>query len=163
MPSDIPQSIVGEELPEGVFTSTVVVDCEHIEKMLHKATRNQFTFYSDEPERLGGDANHPAPLAYIVAGIGFWLLTQLKRYASMRKVGITSAKVHVELDYYLKGSVKQGTVENKVTEVRSDVTVESKDPESDVLEIIRIAKQGCFAENLVKNAVPLKSSCLLNG
>ena len=45
----------------------------------------------------------------------------------MRKVGITSAKVHVELDYYLKGSVKQGTVENKVTEVRSDFTVESKD------------------------------------
>ena len=69
----------------------------------------------------------------------------------MRKVGITSAKVHVELDYYLKGSVKQGTVENKVTEVRSDFTVESKDPDSDVLEIIRIAKQGCFAENLVKN------------
>ena len=81
----------------------------------------------------------------------------------MRKVGITTAKVHVELDYYLKWSVKQGTVENKVTEVRSEFTVESKDPDSDVLEIIRIAKQGCFAENLVKNAVPLKSSCLLNG
>ena len=47
--------------------------------------------------------------------------------------------------------------------MRSDFTVESKDPDSDVLEIIRIAKQGCFAENLVKNAVPLKSSCLLNG
>ena len=81
----------------------------------------------------------------------------------MRKVGINTAKVHVELDYYLKGSVKQGTVENKVTEVRSDFTVESEESDTEVLEIIRIAKQGCFAENLITNAVPLKSSCILNG
>ena len=81
----------------------------------------------------------------------------------MKKVGISSAKVHVELDYYLKGSVKKGTVENKVTEVRSDFEVKSKELDNKVLEIIKITKQGCFAENLVKNAVPLKSSCILNG
>ena len=71
MPSDIPQSIVGKELPKGKFQSTVLVQCEHIEKMLHKVTRDKFTFYSDEPPRLGGDDNFPSPLTYIAGGIGF--------------------------------------------------------------------------------------------
>ena len=71
MPSDIPQSVVGSELPKGVYRSTIEIDCEHIEKMLHKADNGKFTFYSDEPPRIGGDDKHPAPLTYIVAGIGF--------------------------------------------------------------------------------------------
>ena len=71
MPSDIPQSVVGKELPKGKFQSTVSVKSEHIEKMLHKGTREIFTFYSDEPPRLGGDDNFPSPLTYIAGGIGF--------------------------------------------------------------------------------------------
>jgi len=71
MPSDIPQSKVGSELPKEVFKSTVSVECEHLEKMLHVGIRDKFTFYSDEPPRLGGDDNYPSPLTYIVGGIGF--------------------------------------------------------------------------------------------
>ena len=71
MPSDIPHSVHGDDLPQRTTKRTLAVDCEHVEKMLHKGTRNQFTFYSDEPERMGGDNNYPAPLTYITAGIGF--------------------------------------------------------------------------------------------
>ena len=45
----------------------------------------------------------------------------------MKEIGIKSAKVHVEMDYYLKGSVMDGTVENGITEVRSYFDVESDD------------------------------------
>ena len=75
----------------------------------------------------------------------------------MKEIGIRSAKVHVEMDYYLKGSVADNTVENGVTEVRSFFDVESEQQEEDLIEVIRLAKKGCFAENLVKTAVPLKS------
>lgn len=71
MPSDIPQNTVGKELPKEVTKSTVAVDCEHVEKMLHRAKRGKFTFSADEPPRLGGDDKHPSPLTYIAAGIGF--------------------------------------------------------------------------------------------
>jgi uncharacterized OsmC-like protein len=81
----------------------------------------------------------------------------------MKEVGIRSAKVHVEMDYYLKGSVADNTVENGVTEVRSFFDVESEQQKEDLIEVIRLAKKGCFAENLVKTAVPLKSVCTLNG
>ena len=81
----------------------------------------------------------------------------------MKEIGLRSAKVHVEMDYYLKGSVADNTVENGVTEVRSFFDVESEQQEEDLIEVIRLAKKGCFAENLVKTAVPLKSVCTLNG
>ena len=81
----------------------------------------------------------------------------------MKEIGIKSAKVHVEMDYYLKGSVMDGTVENGITEVRSYFDVASDDPAENLVEVIQLAKKGCFAESLVKTAVPLKSICNLNG
>ena len=81
----------------------------------------------------------------------------------MRGIEIKSANVNVELDYFLQGSVIKGTVDNSVTEVRSYFEVDSEETEAKVIEVIMLAKQGCFAESLVKNAIPLVSTCLLNG
>ena len=81
----------------------------------------------------------------------------------MKEIGINSAKVHVEMDYYLKGSVMDGTVENGITEVRSYFDVESDHSTEDLMEVIQLSKKGCFAETLVKTPVPFKSICTLNG
>ena len=81
----------------------------------------------------------------------------------MRKLPITEARVHVEMDYYLFGSVLAGTVTSGVTEVRSEFEVVSDAPEEDIAYVIRLAKQGCFAERLVETAVPIKSTLKLNG
>ena len=90
-------------------------------------------------------------------------MTQLKRYASMKNLGIDGARVHVEMDYYLTGSVLQGTVESGCTEVRTHFQVESREPDEEILEIIRLAKRGCYAENMVRSAVPRESRYSLNG
>ena len=81
----------------------------------------------------------------------------------MRKLTINSARVHVEMDYYLSGSVLVGTVNSGVTEVRSQFDVSSDEPEEDIAYVIRLAKRGCFAERLVETAVPMKSTLILNG
>ncbi len=69
--SDIPQSLMGTEFPTPVRELTVTADCEQMGKMLHKGQSEQFVFYSDEPERMGGESSHPKPLSYIAAGTGF--------------------------------------------------------------------------------------------
>ncbi len=69
----------------------------------------------------------------------------------------------MDFDYFLKGSVLKGTVESGCTAVRTHFVVESDEPEEKVLTLIRNAKQGCFAENMVKAAVPLTSTIDLNG
>jgi len=81
----------------------------------------------------------------------------------MKGIEIKSANVNVEVDYFLQGSVIKGTVNNSVTEVRSYFEVDSEETEDKVKEVIKLAKQGCFAESLVRNAIPLVSTCLLNG
>ena len=81
----------------------------------------------------------------------------------MRKIVIDSARVHVEMDYYLSGSVLAGTVSSGVTEVRSDFDVTADADEQDIAYVIRLAKRGCFAERLVETAVPIKSTLRLNG
>ena len=81
----------------------------------------------------------------------------------MRKLAINSARVHVEMDYYLSGSVLAGTVTSGVTEVRSEFEVDSDEPEEEIAYVVRLAKRGCFAERLVETAVPIKSALRLNG
>ncbi len=71
MATDIPHEIHGDELRQTGTRRTVAVDCEHIEKMLHKGTREHFVIYCDEPESMGGENAYPAPLIYITSGIGF--------------------------------------------------------------------------------------------
>ena len=50
----------------------VVVEAvaDHRGKMLHEAQVHGFTFFSDEPETLGGENDHPYPLDYFTAAIG---------------------------------------------------------------------------------------------
>ena len=81
----------------------------------------------------------------------------------MKNLGIKSAKVSVEMKYFLIGSVLKGTVESGCTEVNTNFEVESDESDEDILNIIRLAKRGCFAENMVQTAVPLKSAYKLNG
>ena len=81
----------------------------------------------------------------------------------MKDLSIDEATVHVEMDYYLTGSVLKGTVESGCTEVRTHFRVDSKEPEDDILEIIRLAKRGCYAENMVRSAVSIESTYTLNG
>jgi uncharacterized OsmC-like protein len=87
----------------------------------------------------------------------------LARYASILKTTITSAECHVEFDWFLSGSVLAGTVQGGASACRTHFVVDSPDPEDEVLRVIRLAKQGCFAEQMVQTAVPLTSTYIVNG
>lgn len=81
----------------------------------------------------------------------------------MKKVGFKRATCRVEVDYYLKGSVLRETVSSGCSEVRTHFEVESDAPPEAIRNVIRLAKRGCFAENLIKTAVLLRSTIHLNG
>ena len=81
----------------------------------------------------------------------------------MLKKTVTHAECHVEFDWFLYGSVIAGTVNSGATACRTDFKLESPESEADILKIVRLAKQGCFAEQMVQTAVPLTSSYTING
>jgi uncharacterized OsmC-like protein len=73
------------------------------------------------------------------------------------------AKVRVLIHWYLTGSVLQGTVDSGCKSVETHLEVESDDAPEKVAHVIRCAKKGCFAEQMVVRPVPLTSSVLING
>jgi hypothetical protein len=81
----------------------------------------------------------------------------------MLKKTIDRAECTVEFDWFLEGSVLQGTVNAGTTECRTHFLIESPESDEDILTIIRLAKRGCFAENMVQTAVPLLSTYVING
>ena len=81
----------------------------------------------------------------------------------MTKTRITKAKVRVLIHWYLTGSVIKGTVDSGCKEVETHLEVDSDDDAEKVAQVIRCAKQGCFAEQMVVRPVPLTSSVLING
>lgn len=81
----------------------------------------------------------------------------------MLKKTIDRAECSVDFDWYLEGSVLRGTVDAGATECRTRFIIDSRESDEDILEIIRLAKKGCFAEQMVQTAVPLVSSYVING
>jgi uncharacterized OsmC-like protein len=134
-----------------------------LEKQRKVARYRQFEFYCDEPPILGGEDAYPQPLTYLVAGVGFCLLTQVVRYAAMLKKTITNVECDCEFDTHIDGSVLRGDVQASVTEFRVHLRIESPESGDDIAHVIRLAKRGCYGEALVRTPVPMVSTCELNG
>ena len=87
----------------------------------------------------------------------------MARYATMLRKTINRASCRVEMDYYLRGSLLRNSVEAGCTEVRTHFALDSPEPDDVVERIVRLAKQGCYAEQMVQSPVPLTSTYVLNG
>ena len=81
----------------------------------------------------------------------------------MMKMKIYKASCHVELDYLLTGSVLKGTVRTTWNGVRTDLNIVADESLDKIVALVRNAKGGCFAENLVVQEVPLHSSVTFEG
>lgn len=81
----------------------------------------------------------------------------------MMKLKIKKAQCHVEFDYVLSGSVLKGTVKTTWNGVSTSLDIDSDEPLEKIVQLVRNAKGGCFAENLVVQQVPLHSSVTLRG
>lgn len=81
----------------------------------------------------------------------------------MLKMTVNRAECDVELDWFLEGSVLAGTVRSGANACRTRLVIDSPEAEADILRVVRLAKQGCFAEQLIVAPVPLDSTVVVNG
>jgi uncharacterized OsmC-like protein len=82
----------------------------------------------------------------------------------MMKIKFRQASCRVEMDYFLKGSVLKGTVQSGCTETRIVFRVDTDEPDLERVNLlIRNAKRGCFAESMIRESVPVKSTVEING
>jgi uncharacterized OsmC-like protein len=81
----------------------------------------------------------------------------------MMKLEVSNAKVSVRFRKILGGSVLKGTVFNKWEGVDTHLTLDSDAPPEKLAHLIKNAKNGCFAEGMIVQAVPLNSTVEVNG
>ena len=81
----------------------------------------------------------------------------------MTKTAVSKAKVRVVIHWFLTGSVLKGTVDSGCNGVETHLEVESTDDPEKVQHVVRCAKKGCFAEQMVVRPVPLTGSIKING
>ena len=81
----------------------------------------------------------------------------------MMKVSVTKASVKIRYRKLLGGSVLKGTVYCRWDGVDTHLSIESDAPRDKLAHLIRNAKNGCFAESLIVQAVPLNSTVEVNG
>jgi hypothetical protein len=81
----------------------------------------------------------------------------------MMKLKVTKASAKVRFRKFLGGSVLKGTVYNRWDGVDTHLSIESDAPPERLAHLIRNAKNGCFAEGLITQSVPLNSTIEVNG
>jgi uncharacterized OsmC-like protein len=81
----------------------------------------------------------------------------------MMKIEVKNAKVKVRFRKLLGGSVLKGTVFHRWDGIDTHLTLESDAPPEKLAHLIKNAKAGCFAEGMVTQTVPLKSTIEVNG
>ena len=81
----------------------------------------------------------------------------------MMKMTVTKASCKVRFRKFLGGSVLKGTVFNRWDGVDTHLSIESDAPHDRIAHLIRNAKNGCFAEGLITQSVPLNSTLEVNG
>ena len=81
----------------------------------------------------------------------------------MLKMTIKSGRCRVEGDYLLHGSVIKGTVGVHHKGFKTHLEIESDEPREKIAHLIRCAKGGCYAEQLIVQPVPLESTVVVNG
>ena len=79
------------------------------------------------------------------------------------KISFKKAKCHVEYDSYLRGSVLKGTVNCGCTSFRSHLTIESDAPREQILRLVQNAKNGCYAEAMIRSSINIESTLEHNG
>ena len=81
----------------------------------------------------------------------------------MMKITVKKASAKVRFRKFLGGSVLKGTVYNRWDGVDTHLAIESDAPPEKLEHLIRNAKNGCFAEGLIIQSVPLNSTVEVNG
>jgi hypothetical protein len=81
----------------------------------------------------------------------------------MMKLPIRNVRVKVSARYHRAGSILAGTATAGCDTVRTDVQLDSDEPDERIAELIRVAENSCYTIGALRNPVPTELGVVLNG
>jgi len=109
-----------------------------------------FELATDEGSFHGGDATASPPLALFVASITGCIMTQMRAFA--KRLDITLNDLTVDSRAVWDWEAKGRVYETAPHYFEIDVSIDSPDEEARVIQLINVAKKGCFIEQTLSKA-----------
>ena len=111
---------------------------------IFKPIGSTFQFFCDLPKRIGGTLRTPSSLAYASAGIGFCFMTQIGRYAKIKKYDLAGYRIDQSTAFTIEDDHAKVHPIKTATHITSDLTAEiAKD-------ILKMSEQTCFLHGAMK-------------
>jgi len=113
----------------------------------------KFKLASDEGAFHGGDATAPPPLALFIGGLTGCIMTQIRAFAKRLDVPLNNLSVEARIEWLWVAKDKVYETAPKSFEL--DIDIDSPAAQQQVVELIEIAKKGCFIEQTLarKNTI----------
>ncbi len=125
---------------------------------LFKPLGSTFQFLSDDDTDKGGEAKAPNGMSYLAAGVGFCYMTQIGRFAHIKKQKLNSYNVIQDLWYQ---DADGPSVEPSVEPVDTHTYVHMDEPESEAQQLLKMSEQTCFLHAAMRGGYP--SNIKVNG
>jgi uncharacterized OsmC-like protein len=169
----VPEGMTIEEFKKNKMIAEVSVVVEEMpnkdSKYLKKGTvsinvpgYSSWEVWSDEGSVGAGD-QAPCPLDYLTLGTAFCLASHLR--LATEALGLNPGNMKVELrsyygqygDFGKEGTY--GTTEN----IKTHILINSDLPQNQLLKMIRIAQNNCYATEGFKNSTEMETKIFING
>ena len=112
------------------------------------------TLQTDEGKLHGGTGAAPMPIHYFAAGTVACLMTQVKAFAKRLRIPYDDIRMAAVFRWQLQQQGRDPYVAEPMG-FDIDIEVDSDAPADDIRRLIAAAKQGCFAEKALTQAVPI--------
>ena len=118
--------------------------------------------WSDEGSVGAGD-QAPCPLDYLTLGVAFCLASHIRLAAEAMKLDPGIIKVELRSYYAQYGDFgKEGTF-GTTESIKTHIILNSELPQSDLLRLIKISKNNCYASEGFKNVTSIETKIYING
>lgn len=111
---------------------------------IFKPIGSMFQFFCDLPNRIGGELRTPSALAYASAGIGFCFMTQIGRYAKIKKYNLNNYSINQKTSFSIEPGI------SKVFPLTTDTYIDSTLSDHIAQEVFTMSEQTCFLHGAMK-------------
>ncbi len=111
---------------------------------IFKPLGSTFRFFCDLPTSIGGELRTPSSLAYASAGVGFCFMTQIGRYAKIKKYDLAGYRIEQETNFEVQEGKSAALPINTITYINSDLSDEIAE------NILKMSEQTCFLHGAMK-------------
>ncbi|MEM7134204.1 MAG: OsmC family protein [Chloroflexota bacterium] len=118
-----------------------------------------FRFLCDVGDGETGGAKTPPPLAYLSAGVGFCYMTQLGRYAHIKKYHLESYQI-IQDNSYIEGN---GDTPGSSSIFDTHVYLDADETDSEAQKTVTMGEQTCFLHAAMRDIFPTNIAAQLNG